>query len=84
MSLIESSWEKVQNLFSPNIKLNACTLSLDQEKHPPGHFQFPFPIPLHATSADGFGPGGGSISTTWIWTGGGRNQGGPNPLGHRV
>lgn len=83
MSLIESSWEKVQNLFSPNIKLSACTLSLDQEKHPPGHFQFPFPIPLHATSADGFGRGG-SISTTWIWTGGGRNQGGPNPLGHRV
>ena len=61
MSLIESSWEKVQNLFSPNIKLSACTLSLDQEKHPPGHFQFPFPIPLHATSADGFGRGGGGL-----------------------
>ena len=84
MSLIESSWEKVQNLLSPNIKLNACTLSLDQEKHPPGHFQFPFPIPLHATSANGFDRGGGGLYPLVDLDRGGRNQGGPNPLGHRV
>ena len=75
MSLNESSWENVQNLLSPNIKLNACTLSFDQEKHPPGHFQFPFPIPLHATSANGFGPGGGLYPLVDLDRGG-RNQGG--------